>query len=238
MKTQKSTIVWLVALVAALVVLGYFIFQTSSLQTQINDLKTQVSASALNLNDLNITLTNADRFSSKLHDLLQEHTFLLIDTIRRSTNPAASYPDSLTALQNNINEVGTLLTPIYGTNSQQLVNLWNTKVNIFLNYSTAVKNSDPNANTQFASDAAGYEEAVATFWASTNNPYPTFDKATMKQYTTNNMNNVKAAVDAWNAKDYPGYFSDLHTAYTQMGTYADVISQGIISQNQNYFLQQ
>ena len=215
-----------VILVLSLVALGYVYFSS---QSQIASLNVQHAQAHLTIND------PADIFDAKLHDLFQEHTFLLINTVRRSLDSSASYNASVVALQNNINEVGTLLTPVYGTDSQQLVNLWNTKTAIFINYSMDIKNSNPAANTNFNVAASAYEVAVGNFWATTKNPYPVFDQATMQQMVTDHMNDVKAAIDAWNAKDYSGYFVKLETAYVQMGTYADTIAQGIVQQHPEDF---
>jgi len=233
MKAQKVTIILSAALAVVVIFAVYLLInfqsQAAQYQTQIQTLNSQISAANLNING------KADIFDAKLHDLLQEHTFLLINTIRRSLDSSASYSASLIALQNNINEVGALLTPIYGSNASQLVNLWNTKTNIFINYSNAIKNNDPSANSTFASAAAAYTNSVGMFWASTNNPYPIFDQATMQQISTNNMNNVKTAVDYWNGKDYTDYFTALETAYIAMGQYADTIAQGIIQQHPEDF---
>jgi hypothetical protein len=238
---QKSTIILSTALVVVLIAFGYYFFmiqsQVAGLNSQISTLNSQLTnqQTQTTQGNLNITLTKADTFDARLHDLLQEHTFLLINTIRRSLDSSASFNASLVALQNNINEVGTLLTPIYGSNASQLVNLWNNKTTLFLNYSNAVKSGDLSANATFASVSTTYEASAATFWATTQNPYPAFDYNTMLQMVTAHMNDVKAAVDAWNSKDYPTYFNDLEIAYNQMGQYADTIAQGIIIQNPQDF---
>ena len=241
---KKVVIILSVVLVIAILASGYFYFELtqsqskiSTLNSQVTNLQSQITAlqSESSQNNLNVTLTKADIFDAKLHDLLQEHTFLLINTIRRSLDSSASYNASLVALQNNINEVGTLLTPIYGTNAQQLVNLWNNKTAIFISYATAVKNNSPNANATWANASTAYEQSTAVFWASTNNPYPVFDQATMQGVITAHMNDVKAAVDSWNAKDYTSYFNNLEIAYNQMGSYADTIAQGIIQQHPEDF---
>jgi hypothetical protein len=243
-KNKNVTIVLSVILVIALAASGYFYFSLTQSQSQVANLNNQVSnlqsqvatwQAAANASDLNIN-SKASIFDAKLHDLLQEHTFLLINTVRRSLDASASYPASLVALQNNINQVGVLLQPVYGSDSQQLVNLWNQKVNIFLNYSASVKGGDPNANANFASSAATYEDSVATFWSSTNNAYPVFDHDLMKKIITTHMNNIKMAVDAWNAKDYTSYFNDLEASYVQMGAYSDTIATGIIQQHPEKFL--
>lgn len=227
MKTQKLTIVLSVVLVLAIIFAVYEIVQNQSLNSQITQQAEQ---------NLNISLTNADRFDTQLHDLLQEHTFLLIDTLRRSTGTnVAAYNASLIALQNNINEVGTLLIPIYGTNAQQLVNLWNQKTNILINYSISVKSGDPTASSTFASAASAYEVSCATFWSTNTNPYPQFDYNTMLQVVTTHVTDMKKALDDWNAGNYPTYFVDLEIAYNQMGVYADTIAQGIISQHPEDF---
>jgi predicted acyl esterase len=57
----------------------------------------------------------------------------------------------------------------------------------------------------------------------------------MQQLITQNANTVKLAIDFWQESDYPDYFSQLHIAYTQMGTYADTIAQGIIKQHPELF---
>ncbi|HTZ41914.1 MAG TPA: hypothetical protein VMC07_01760, partial [Candidatus Omnitrophota bacterium] len=184
--------------------------------------------------NLNIN-SKASVFDTKLHDLLQEHTFLLINTIRRSLDSSASYNASLVALKNNINEVGALLFTIYGKDSSQLVNLWNTKTAIFINYSNAVKINDYRANSTFNAAASAYENNVASFWSSNQNAYPILDYSTMLGMATDHMNDVKSAVDAWNTKNYALYFTDLETAYNQMGAYADTIANGIISQHSDLF---
>jgi hypothetical protein len=232
MKTQKSTIILSIALVIVLVAAGYFYFAWNQSQSQVAKINSQLSAANLNIS------SPASIFDAKLHDLLQQHTFLLINTIRRSLDSSSSYNASLLALQNNINEVGTLLTPIYGSaGAQQLVNLWNQKTNIFINYSMAVKNNDTNAQAEFAGNASAYEQQVAQFWIdSTNsNPYPALNAQLMQQTVTAHMNDVKIAVDDWNAKNYPQYFNDLEIAYNQIGQYADIIAQGIINQNPQDF---
>ncbi len=235
MKNNKTTVIVLSVILALVVAVAVFLYassqsQVNNLQSQNNNLNSQLRAANLKIN------SSASIFDSKLHDLLQEHTFLLINTIRRSLDSSASYNASLVALQNNINEVGTLLTPIYGAaGAQQLVTLWNQKANIFINYSLAVKNNDPNANAEFAGNASAYEQSVATFWTSTNNPYPVFTLTAIQPMVIAHMNDVKAAVDDWNVKDYPTYFKDLEIAYVQMGTYADTIAQGIIQQNPQNF---
>jgi hypothetical protein len=239
MKTSKLTIILSVALAIVLAFAVYSFINSQSRASQIQSLNSQLTASAAaqNLANLNITNTKADVFDAKLHDLLQEHTFLLINTIRRSLDSSASYNASLVALQNNINEVGALLTPIYGTNAQQLVTLWNTKTMIFINYSIDIKNGNPQANSNFNTAIAAYEINIATFWqsAAPSNPYPNFDYNTMLQVAIAHANNIKSAVDYWNVKDYTNYFVTLEVAYNQMGTYADIIAQGIITQNPTLF---
>jgi hypothetical protein len=236
MKIKGGTLILSGALVLVVAFAVYLIVQNMSLNSQVTSLNSQATDLNTQLSKANMNINGkADVFDAKLHDLLQEHTFLLINTIRRSLDSSASYSASLVALQNNINEVGAILTPIYGNNASQLVALWNTKTNIFINYSNSIKNSDPTATTTFNAAAATYEQSAATFWASTNNPYPTFDFTTMKQLVTTHMNNVKTAVDYWNAKDYTNYFIALETAYNAQGSYADVIAQGIITQHPEDF---
>jgi hypothetical protein len=239
MASKTTTIILSAILVIALIASGYFYFTLTKSQSQVADLTSQLNTLKYQISqgNLNITLTKADIFDAKLHDLLQEHTFLLVNTIRRSFDSSASYNASLVALQNNINEVGQLLTPIYGTaNASQLVNLWNNKTNIFIAYSNAMKTGDSTANTVFASNAASYEQAVAAFWLSTANPYPIIGSDTILPMVTAHVNDVKAAVDVWNSKDYTTYFADLEVAYKQAGIYADTIAQGIINQNPTLFI--
>jgi hypothetical protein len=127
------------------------------------------------------------------------------------------------------------LIPIYGANASELVSLWNLKASIFINYSQAVRNGNLNANNIYNSEIAAYIPQVVTFWTTTKNPYPVLSQATATQLSTQNQANVKAAIDAYNAGNYPLYYQDLDTAYVQMGLYADVIGQAIIQQNPQDF---
>ena len=224
----------LAALVVSVILVGYFALQVNSLKSQISILNS--NAAPINTRGKLDINGKADVFDSKFHDLLQEHTFLLINTARRSLDSSASYNDSLIALNNNVNEVTAQIGSLYGNDvGDQFKNLWNRKVNIFLNYTGAVKANDPTANSAFATAAAQYEEDKATFWSNANKALPNLDKAIMKQYVTAHINNIKVAIDYWNAKDYPNYFNSLHTAYVQIGSYADILVQGMIDQNPDKF---
>ena len=230
MKNKNILPIILVVALAAVIVIA--IILNSSSQSQITNLNSQISAANLNIN------SSASQFDSQFSDLLQEHTYLLIDTARRSlSNSSASFNATLAALQNNINQVGVLLTPIYGNNANQLVALWNLKANIFINYSTSLKNGDPNALSYYSAAEASYVPQVVQFWTSTNNPYPIIDSTTATNLVTTNAANIKAAIDAWYAGNYNLYYADVAAAYQQMGTYADVIANGIIQQNPQDFNQ-
>jgi hypothetical protein len=233
-KQNIAIIVLSTALVAALVVViiafSYNASVQSKSESQIADLQTQLQAANLNIN------SSASIFDARFHDLLQGHTYLLIDTARRSlANSSASYTATLSALQNNINAVGTLLTPIYGVNASLLVNLWNQKANIFINYSNSLKNNDPKAMTYYNAAVAAYVPQVVNFWTSTKNPYPVLDQAVATQLTSTHLTDVKAAIDAWYAGNYNLYYSNVDLANTEIGVYADVIAQSIIQQNPQDF---
>lgn len=179
----------------------------------------------------------ADVFSAKIHDLLQEHTFLLVNTARRSLDSVDSFNDSFNALQTNINEVSAQISTLYGPDlSNQFRNLWNTETNIFVDYTVALKSQDPSANSTFSDSISKYEEDTTKFWYNTSNSFPNLDKSKINRLVINHVNNVKKSVDYWNAKDYPNYFSRLHDSYVQTGDYADFIAQAMINANKNKFL--
>jgi len=234
---EKREMIFLGALVVSLLLVGYFGLQVGSLKSQVTsansqvtDLQSQLSKEKLNIN------SKADLFDAKFHDLLQEHTTLLINTARRSVDSQVSFNDSLNALQRNVNDVSDQIAGLYGADiGNQFKTLWNRKVGIVLNYTNAIKTNDPTANSVFAAAAAQYEEDKATFWSNTNNALPNLDKAAMKQLITTHLNDVKTAIDYWNVKDFPNYFNALHAAYIQMGSYADILVQGMIDQNPDKF---
>ena len=223
---QKSTMILSVAL-AVVVILAIVLYASS--QAQVAFLNLQLQQDKLNINH------SADIFDAKLHDLLQEHTFLLAGLARQALSSSAAYNASLAQLQININEVGQLLTPIYGTNASQLVSLWNQKANIFINYSNSLKNNDSNALTYYNAAEAVYQPQVVAFWTSTNNPYPILSQTTAQQLVSANAADTKVAIDDWYAGNYPQYYKDLEVAYVQMGTYADTIANAIIQQNPQDF---
>jgi hypothetical protein len=220
---QKSTILILSIALAVVVIVAIILYLSAQ-----SNFNSQLQQTKLDTN------SSADVFNNRFNALLQEHSLLLIGTARRA-NTSAAYNASLLALQNNINEVGQLLTPIYGANASQLVSLWNQKANIFINYSISVNNNDPNALVYYNAAEANYIPQVVAFWTSTQNPYPTLSQATATQLVTQNQANVKAAIDAWNAGNYPLYYQDLDTAYVQMGLYGDTIANAIIQQNPQDF---
>ena len=230
------TIILSVALVVAIIFVIIGFVDNSSSQSQVATLQTQNTNLQTQLQTVSLNISNpANAFDTKLHDLLQEHTFLLAAVGRQAINSSASFNAVVGALQNNINEVGTLLIPIYGSNSSELVALWNQKANIYINYSNSLKNGDPNALAYYNAAEAVYQPQVVAFWTSTNNPYPILSQTTAQQLVSNNAADMKTTIDDWYAGNYVQYYQDLETAYVQAGVYADVIANGIIQQNPQDF---
>lgn len=224
------TIILSIVLVAAII---FTIVLYSSSQSQIANINSQISAANLNIN------SSASQFDSQFHELFLEHTYLLADTARRSlansSASSASYNATLSALQTNINQVGTLLTPIYGANAQQFVNLWNQRTNLIINYTTSLKNGDPNAQAYYTAAQAAYVSQVAAFWTNTSNPYPLLSQEITQELTSSSSGGVKQSIDDWFAGNYIGYYQDLQNAFTSTGTYADTVAQAVITQNTQDF---
>jgi hypothetical protein len=220
MQHQKRVIVLSIALAITLVFLVYFIIMTehfSYLYSQGN---------------LDV-LDKASSYDSNIHDLLQEHTFLLVDLARRSLTSSASVNDSYNALQINLNEIAAQISAVYGPQvANKFLSLWRFKINSFISYANALKNRDPTADSVFEADMSNYEEESSAFWSDL---IPSLTKSQMQQLVTQHVDNMKSTIDYWNTEDYPDYFSKLHDSYTQMGIYADTIAQAIINQNPNYF---
>jgi len=221
---KTSTIILSVILFIAIVLAVIFYSYWNQTQSQIQVVNLNISSSA------NI-------FDSQLHDLFDQNVLLLIGSTRRSLDSSIATNASITALQNNINEVGNLLTPIYGYNtSQQLVNLWNSKfTNVFLNYSIELKNNNSNANADFNTNAAIYEKASIGFWSNSSNSFPDFNPVTIQNLVSAQLMDVKVAIDAWNYGNYTNYYANQNLAYGVTGTFADTIAQGIIQQNSQDF---
>lgn len=246
METRFYPIAVLAVVAAVSFFIGYFFAlgpfsqnvqttQVLSLKSQITDLQAQVKylQSQVAETRLEVIGGKADTFEAKFHDLLQEHTFLLINTIRRSADSSNSFNESYNALQENINEVSDELAKIYGEyKADEFKELWKTKINNFINYTKIVKSDGALANSTLDMNMEDYEESSATFW-STLNPY--IDKATIRQLITDHVNNVKEAVDFWEAKNYKKYFLKLHDSYSQIGSVADVIVVGIVAHHPEQF---
>jgi hypothetical protein len=228
MENKNILPIILVVAIAAVIVVGIVLYSSS--QSQISNINSQLNTANLNIN------SSASQFDSQFSDLLQQNTFLLIDTARRSlTANSSSFNATLGALQTNINQVGALLQPIYGNNSNQLVALWNLKANIYVNYSNSLRNGDPNAQAYYNAAEAAYQPQVVQFWTTTSNPYPVIDSATISELVSANAADIKSAIDAWYAGNYNLYYTEVATSYQDMGTYADVIANGIIQQNPQDF---
>ena len=227
MKIKNFAIIISVALIISLFFNGYSYSALNNSKSQINDLKAQIKEHTLGFTD------KANVYDTNFHDLLQEHTFLLISAARRSIDSSAAFNDSYKALQTNIQEVGAQISSIYGDEvGNQFVALWTSKIKNFISYTDAVKNNDLSANSVFASNMENYEEKSSTWWSTLN---PNIDKSTIKQSITDHVNNVKEALDFWEAKDYPDYFSKQHDSYTQIGDYSDIIVTGIVKQHPELF---
>lgn len=220
MEWKKWVIVFCVALSISLAFLIYFIVLT----IHFSSIDTRVSMDIY---------SKANVYDTQFHDLTQEHTFLLINTARRSLDSSVSFNDSYKALQININEVAAQISAVYGPEvANQFKTLWESKITYFINYTEAVKNNDNTANSVFAANMVKYENDSAVFWS---NLIPSLDKATMTSLITQHLIDIKSAIDYWGKGDYQDYFIKLHDSYTQMGVYADVIAQAIINQHPEVF---
>ena len=217
--------------------------QLTSMQTQVNDLQSEVqtitaqdAADKAALRDARMDVfTKASVFDTKLHDLLQEHDFLLINTVRRSLNTSNPvYDSSHAALQLNIREIADQIAYVYGNDAaSQFEMLWDTKINNFLKYTANINaNGQASADAQLASDMASYELSSARFWTSIS---PFIDNTTITNDVTIHVNDVKTTVDYWNAGDYVNYFSALHKSYLQMGVFADDLAVGMIKHHPEKF---
>src|SRR5271157_5664890 len=71
-----------------------------------NQAQSQLQTANLNINN------SASAFNSKLHNLFDQNVLLLIGSSRQSLDSSVSANASLTALQDNIKDIGNLLTPI------------------------------------------------------------------------------------------------------------------------------
>jgi hypothetical protein len=222
------TIILSVVLVAAIIVT--IVLYTSS-QSQISNINSQLNTANLNIN------SSASQFDSQFSGLLQEHAYLLTDMARRSltSNSSASFNATLSALQTNINQVGALLQPIYGNNSQELVNLYNQKANVYINYTNSLRNGDPNAEAYYDAANAIYQQQFIAFWSNTNNPYPSLAQALTQQQASSTAGGVKRAIDDWYNGNYVAYYQDLQNAFTTAGIQSDTIAQAIIIQNPQDF---
>ena len=202
--------------------------KTDKLSSQVTELREQVTQARLDVNG------TADAYQSRFHDLLQEHDFLLISSVRRYDGSSESFNASYAALLLNIEEVADHLSLVYGKDAgDRFAVLWKLKTNNFIKYSNTVKSGDrAGADVAFASDAASYQEQSGSFWAKLN---PYINTGEIKASIGEHLYSVKKAVDYWEAKDYPSYFAALHDSYTQIGDYADVVVVGIIRQHPEKF---
>jgi hypothetical protein len=225
MGKNKTTIVLSVILaIAVIAAIAFFILWNQS-QSQVQQA------------NLNFDITPAQMFANQFQILFQEHTYLLADLGRRSlTNTSSSsFNSTLTALNNNINQVGQLLTPIYGSNASEFISLWNIKTAQLINYSTSLKNNDPNALAYYNAAQSAYVPQVVAFWTSTANPYPVLSQELTQQLTSSTSGGVKAAIDDWYAGNYDQYYVDLAGALNSSDNYANIVSTAMIQQNPQLF---
>jgi len=227
MEKKNLTTILLVVLIVSLFLNGYFFAALNNSKSQIKDLKAQVLQHTLGFTD------KANVYDTNFHDLIQEHTFLLISAARRSIDSSLAYNESYKSLQTNIQEVGAQISSIYGDEvANQFEALWTSKINSFIAYTNAIKNNDSSANSVFSANMESYEKRSSEWWSTLN---PNIDKTEIKQSITEHVNDVKAALDFWAAKDYANYFAKQHDAYTQIGDYSDIIVTGIVKQHPELF---
>ncbi|MFZ1970709.1 MAG: hypothetical protein WAU65_00825 [Candidatus Nanoarchaeia archaeon] len=217
MKEKGMIIVSLIALAVTLVFLVYFVIISVNLDSL-------VMQSNINL------YSKANVFDTQFHDLMQEHTFLLITTLTRSLNSSASFNASYNALQTNVREIAALLSEIYGTYyANNYIALQDEKINDFINYTIDVKDNDSNASSAFLTNIASYEQSISDFWTNSTG-VEGIDRNTFESLTAARINDEKETIDYWYQGDYTDYFIKLHDSYTTMGTYADVVVTTIIKQ--------
>jgi hypothetical protein len=131
-------------------------------------------------------------------------------------------------LDANGNNIGDALGKIIGNDGKTTFNtLWQKHDDLFVQYTTAVKNNDTSAKTAAETSlSTDYVEPFSDFIASGTG----LDKDAVKGLLTAHVNGTAAIVDAQAAKNWDLAYSSFREAFAHMQMIGDALSEAIISQ--------
>lgn len=163
-----------------------------------------------------------------LNGALRENVILLTSTLRRIYNKEPFAPDSIEALNENIDDIGDIIKAYYGPDSKaDFLLLWKSQDQSYVNYIEGVRDNDKKQKDQAEQGLNDYVENSLTYWKKLN---PNFDSEKYKMMLDERINFIKNFADDLSGSNISGSYKEQHSAYQQNGKIADFLTLMVVKQ--------
>lgn len=177
------------------------------------------------------TNSNFDKTNNLRVDLngaLRENVILLTSTLRRIYNKEPFAPDSLEALNENIDDIGDIVKTYYGSDTKtDFLLIWKKQNQAYVNYVQALRDNNKNLKDQAVKDLNDYVDNSLIFWKKLN---PNFDTEQYRRILIDRINFIKNFANDLSSSNIAGSYKEQHNAYQQNGKMADFMTISIVKQ--------
>jgi hypothetical protein len=131
------------------------------------------------------------------------------------------------AVDTNSVAVAGAVDAVYPGKKDQFLGLWRKHIDYYVDYVDAVKSEDEDAKAQAKQNLTNAANDLTNFFASAN---PKLNKTDLKNALAMHGDQTLSIIDKMSSHDFDAAYSTSHEAYEHMGSIADMLVTGIVTQ--------
>ncbi len=168
--------------------------------------------------------TPAAELRVSLGRLLAEHTFLVMEQMRASGNPAPDLKDTAITVEANTKDLQAMIAQVYGAPAgQSFGDLWRAHIGYIVDYSIANQKGDEAGKQRALAALAKYRDDLSAFLAAAN---PNISAAAEAETLERHIDHLIS----YSTKDYAKAYDLQRQAYAHMFTVGDELAAALIKQ--------
>ncbi len=145
--------------------------------------------------------TKAVELRATLDNLLSEHAYLAIETMRKGAQGAPDFKQSASALEKNTEDLSAAIASVYGDEAgQKFKKMWSSHIGYFVDYVKATGNQDEDAKQEALANLKDYRQDFSKFLATATDGRLKADNLVEGLQT--HVNQLIGAFDSYVAGDY------------------------------------
>ncbi|WP_347549754.1 hypothetical protein ABFG93_19980 [Pseudalkalibacillus hwajinpoensis] len=173
--------------------------------------------------------TPAADLRADLGQLLSEHAYLAVETMRKGAEGSADFEASAGALSANTEDLTAAITSVYGEEAGAEFNeIWSNHIGFFVDYVKATGNEDEDAKQKALENLEGYKSDFSMFLE--NATGERLEAENLSEGLQAHINQLIGAFDSYVAGDYEKAYEHEREAIAHMHMVAKGFSSAITDQ--------